>query len=128
MTEPASEATLFEQLGGKGAVDAAVELFYTKVLADERINGFFDGVDMPKQKNHMKAFLTYAFGGLPSYPGKSMRDAHKRLVEEEGLNDSHFDAVAENLQATLGELGVSDDLTQEVMAIAASTREDVLNR
>jgi hypothetical protein len=32
------------------------------------------------------------------------------------------------LQATLVDLGVADDLIAEVMTIAASTRDDVLNK
>ena len=120
--------TLYEKIGGEAAVDAAVDKFYEKVLADERIKHFFEGVDMVRQAAHQKKFLTYAFGGSPEYAGKSMRAAHKRLVEEKGLDDSHFDAVIENLGATLTELGVPDTLIAEAAAIAESTREDVLNR
>ena len=57
-----------------------------------------------------------------------MRAAHQRLVEEMGLNDSHFDAVMENLGATLKELGVPDELIGEAAAIAESTRSDVLGK
>ncbi|MGB1061385.1 MAG: truncated hemoglobin, partial [Ketobacter sp.] len=39
-------STLYEKIGGEPAVDAAVDLFYKKVLADERIKHFFEGVDM----------------------------------------------------------------------------------
>jgi hemoglobin len=119
--------TLYEKIGGAAAVDAAVDVFYTKVLADDRIKHFFDGVDMKRQAGHQKAFLTYAFGGTPNYPGKNMREAHKHLVEKLGLNDSHFDAVIENLGATLTELGVAPELIQEAAGIAESTRNDVLN-
>ncbi len=115
--------TLFDRIGGKDAVNAAVDLFYDKVLADSRINMFFDGVDMPRQRAHQKAFLTFAFGGAPNYEGKSMREAHAHL----DLNEDHFTAVAENLQNTLAELGVAEDLIGEVMTIAASTHDDVLN-
>jgi hemoglobin len=45
-----------------------------------------------------------------------------------GLNDSHFDAVMENLGATLKELNVPDELIAEAAAIAESTRNDVLGR
>ena len=41
-----SMTTLFERLGGQGAIDAFVPLFYEKVLADDRINQFFQGIDM----------------------------------------------------------------------------------
>ena len=121
-------SSLYERLGGAAAVDAAVDLFYTKVLADDRIKHFFDGVDMKRQAGHQKAFLTYAFGGSPNYSGKNMREGHKHLVEKMGLNDSHFDAVMKNLGATLTELGVAPDLIQEAAGIAESTRNDVLNR
>lgn len=116
-------ATLFERLGGKAAVNAAVDIFYQKVMADPRINHFFTTVDMPRQIAKQKVFLTYAFGGAPNYSGKSMREAHKHLP----LKEEHFNAVAGHLQATLQELNVPQDLQKEVMAIAASTHDDVLN-
>lgn len=119
--------TLFEQLGGEAAVDAAVDIFYGKVMADDRINGFFEGVDMEKQARKQKAFLTYAFGGPNNYSGRTMRNAHAKLVKQ-GLDDSHFDAVVENLGATLQELNVPDNLIAEAAAIAVTTREDVLGR
>lgn len=119
--------TLFDKLGGEAAVDAAVDIFYKKVMADDRINGFFEGVDMDRQAAKQKAFLTYAFGGPNNYSGRTMRNAHARLVKQ-GLNDSHFDAVLENLGATLQELGVAEELIAEAAAIAESTREDVLGR
>jgi len=121
-----SEA-LFEQLGGEAAVNAAVDIFYRKVLADERINRFFEGVDMEKQAAKQKAFLTMAFGGPHNYTGKDMREGHAHLVKD-GLNDSHFDAVVENLGATLKELGVADDLIGQVAAVAETTRADVLGK
>ena len=120
-------STLFEQLGGTVAVDAAVDRFYRKVLADDRIAHFFDGVDMARQAAKQKAFLTVAFGGPNNYTGLDMRKGHAHLVAR-GLNDSHFDAVAENLAATLKDMGVAQDLIDQVLAIAESTRNDVLGR
>ena len=118
---------LYEKIGGDAAVNAAVEVFYRKVLADDRINQFFEGVDMERQAAKQKAFLTVAFGGPNNYSGKDMRDGHAHLVER-GLNDSHFDAVMEHLGATLKELNVPDELIAEAAAIAESTRNDVLGR
>ena len=117
-------STLFERLGGEAAVNAAVDKFYERVLADDRINSFFEGLDMVAQANKQKAFLTMVFGGPNNYSGKDMRAGHAHL----GLTDEHFDAVVENLGATLKDLGVSDDDIKEVAAIAETTRDDVLNR
>lgn len=122
-------ATLFEKLGGAAAVDVAVDRFYERVLQDDRIKHFFADTDMVQQRNHQKAFLTYAFGGSDKYDGRYMRQAHKDLVEKQGLNSDHFDAVAEDLMTTLKEMGVSDDLLAEVAAVAAAPqhKQDVLN-
>jgi hemoglobin len=119
--------SLYQDIGGEGAVNAAVDIFYRKVLKDERIKHFFDGVDMDKQAAKQKAFLTMAFGGPHNYTGADMRRGHAHLVAK-GLNDSHFDAVMENLGATLKELNVPDNLIAQAAAIAESTRNDVLGK
>ncbi len=119
--------SLYDKIGGEAAVNAAVDIFYRKVLADDRINRFFEGVDMEQQAAKQKAFLTYAFGGPNNYTGKDMREGHAHLVEK-GLDDSHVDAVIEDLGATLKELNVPDELIAEVAAIAESVRDDVLGR
>lgn len=121
-------SSLFERIGGEAAVDAAVDKFYEKVLADDRIKHFFEGVDMQRLARHQKRFMTYAMGGAPDYPGQTLRAAHKGLVENMGLSDEHFDAVLEDLGAALQDLGVADDLVAEAAAIVESTRGDVLNR
>ncbi len=117
--------TLFEKIGGMAAVDAAVEIFYTKVLADESIAHFFRWTHMASQNAKQKAFLAYAFGAPLKYSGKNMRDAHAHLVEK-GLKEEHFNAVMRHLGTTLRDLGVSDDLIAEAGKIAESTRHDVL--
>ncbi|MHB1175159.1 MAG: group I truncated hemoglobin [Sulfuriferula sp.] len=118
---------LFNKLGGEGAVDAAVDIFYRKVLSDDRISDFFDDVDMDRQAAKQKAFLTMAFGGPNQYSGLDMRRGHAHLVKK-GLNDAHFDAVVENLAATLQELNVSQQYIAEVAALCETTRNDVLGK
>jgi len=121
------EKSLFEQLGGDAAVNAAVDIFYRRVLADAYVIRFFEGVDMDKQAAKQKAFLTMAFGGPHNYSGKDMREGHRHLVKM-GLDDSHFEHILMHLRATLSELAVPDNLIQQVIAIADSTRADVLDR
>lgn len=121
------DLTLYERIGGEAAVNAAVELFYRKVLEDYRINRFFDKTDMDEQLAKQKAFFTFAFGGPNEYSGRDLREAHARLVKM-GLDDSHFDIVMAHLGATLVELNVPEDLIAEAANIAESTRDDVLGR
>ena len=122
-----TESSLYDQLGGHAAVEAAVDVFYRKVLSDDRISEFFEGVDMDRQIGKQKAFLTMAFGGPHNYTGADMRRGHAHLVAR-GLNDGHFNAVVENLGASLAELDVAPELIAQVAAIAESTRADVLNK
>jgi hemoglobin len=119
--------SLYERLGGEKAVEAAVDIFYKKVLQDDRISDFFDDVDMDEQAAKLNSFLTFAFGGPNNYTGKSIRDGHAHLVKK-GLNDRHFNAVMENLGATLKELKVPNELITEAAGIAESVRKDVLNK
>lgn len=120
-------SSLYEKLGGRDAVNAAVDIFYRKMLSDSRVSSFFDNTDMDRQIDKQKAFLTMAFGGPNNYSGLDMASAHKPLVEK-GLNDQHVDIVIEHLGATLKELGVPDDAVAEVAGIANSVRSQVLNR
>ena len=120
-------STLYERLSGADAVNAAVDIFYRKMLADDRVNYFFDNTDMDRQIAKQKSFLTMVFGGPNNYTGKDMREGHKHLIKR-GLNDTHVDIVIEHLGSTLKELGVPDEDISEVAAIANSVRDDVLDR
>jgi hemoglobin len=119
--------SVYDRLGGAAALDAAVDIFYDKVLKDHRIKDFFTDVNMARQRQKQKAFLTMAFGGPNNYSGLSMTRGHAHLVER-GLNDSHVDAVIENLAATLQDLGAAPSDIAEVGAIANSVRDAVLGR
>lgn len=120
-------ASLFERLGGEAAVNAAVDTFYRKMLADDRVARFFDNTDMDKQIAKQKSFLTMAFGGPNKYTGKDMREGHKHVVAR-GLNGTHVDIVIQHLSSTLKELGAADANIAEVTAIAEGARKDVLNQ
>ena len=122
-----SEETLFDRIGGDAALEAAVDIFYAKLMAYNTIKPFFAGVDMDKQIFMQRVFLTGAFGGPQAYTGRSLRAAHEKLVTQKGLGETYFASVAGHLQATLEQLGVAPDLIQEVMTIVGSTHDDVLN-
>lgn len=124
---PQQAKSLYERIGGDFAISAVVDGFYEKVLNDERINFFFENISMDAQIGKLKKFLKVAFGGQEIYTGKDMRKAHAPLVAR-GLNDSHVDALLEHMSATLREIGVKEDLIQEVIEIIESYRDDVLCR
>lgn len=122
-----SKKSLYERLGGASAMDEAIDRFYIKVLSDDRVKHWFAKTNMAHQHKQQKSFLIAAFGGPNNYKGRPMDHAHAKLVKQ-GLNDSHFDAIAENLQNTLLEMGVEKSLVDEVITAAASLREEILCR
>lgn len=119
--------SVFDQIGGEPAVEAAVDIFYRKVLVDDRVSPFFDDVDMDRQAAKQKAFLTMVLGGPAKYTGLAMRRGHLHLIAR-GMNDDHVDVIVELLGKTLAELGVKSELIQQIAAVANSVRDDVLDR
>ena len=122
--QKAREDSLYQKLGGKAAIDAVVDAFYVKVLADKRVKDFFADVSMDKQRRKQKEFLSFAFGGPLPWTGKDMRKAHEGM----GLTEEHFNAIAENLVSTLKDFKVKQELIDQVVAIALTTKDDVLGR
>lgn len=120
----AREDSLYQKLGGKAAMEAAIDAFYVKVLADDRVKHFFDDVSMDKQRRKQKEFLSAAFGGPLPWAGKDMRKAHEGM----GLTEVHFNAIAENLVNTLKDLKIKQELIDQVVAVALTTKDDVLGR
>jgi hemoglobin len=115
--------TLYDRLGGEPAILAAVDRFYTRVLADPMLAPFFSGIEMSRLKRHQFAFLSQALGGPRQYSGASMSRAHAQLRIEQ----RHFDAVADHLVNTLRELGVSEDLIAEVAAAVTPLSTEIVN-
>ncbi|MEM6631331.1 MAG: group 1 truncated hemoglobin [Bacteroidota bacterium] len=122
-----SQNSLYERLGGESLVEVAVEIFYMKVIEDDRVSHFFRWTNMETQFERQKAFLTYVFGGPRPYTGRDLNLAHAHL-RAYGLKDSHFDIVVEHLIDSLKDLGVDFGLIEEVMLLTEEAREDVMGR
>ena len=116
--------TLFDRLGGTVSIDAAVDVFYGRVLADPELAPFFARVDLRRLRAHQRAFLAMALGGPERYRGRDLADAHRHLA----IRDRHVDLVAGHLAATLAGLGVAAELIDEVITAVDGLRDIVLGR
>ena len=119
--------SLFERLGGQAVLDSAIDIFYDKILTDDRIKGFFENIDTERLRNKQKAYMSFAFGGESDYKGKSLEEAHRSLVDQ-GLSGEHFQAMMEHLKGALSELSVAEPLIEEVAKIIVSTRDEILSK
>ena len=121
-----NEQTLYERIGGEDAVKAAVIKLYEKILSDELLIPFFEGVDVAGLRRSQTAFITMALGGPHNYSGEGLRNAHRPMVRDQGLSDQHFNAVVGHLSNALKELGVAQELIEKTMSVVETTRDDVL--
>ena len=120
-TDAAVEAeaiSLYEAIGGRAALVAAVDVFYGRVLADAELGPLFPAGVGERHRAYVVTFLGEALGGPSRYRGPDVAAAHRRVT----ISNSHFDRAAGHLEATLDELGVPRELTVQIIAIVAGLR------
>jgi hemoglobin len=114
--------SIYESIGGAAAVHAAVDDFYTRVLADPQLAPFFTGTDMNRLKAHQRSFIAAAIGGPEIFAGRDMAAAHAGL----GVSDADFDAVVGHLVATLTGLGVPAETIGQIGSVLTPLRDDIV--
>jgi truncated hemoglobin YjbI len=119
--------SLLERIGGRRRINAAVDLFYRKVRADERVSHFFDGVNMDHLRSLQSMFLTMLVGGRTVYAGRDIHKAHAQ-PRGQGLNDGHFDALLKHFEDSLQEVGIEPETVSEIIRRLEGTRDAVLGR
>ncbi|RLM67525.1 group 1 truncated hemoglobin [Halorubrum sp. Atlit-8R] len=117
-----SNETLYERLGGEPAIGAVVNEFYDRVLDDDRVNHYFDDVDMADQRSHQTKFLSAVTGGPMQYEGEEMATAHEELA----ITDAEFEVVATHLDEALRAFDVDDADREAVMEAVAGFEDDVV--
>ena len=118
----AAETTIFERIGGEAAVEAVVDIFYDKVLADPGLAGWFGGVDMDGLKRHQRLFVGQALGAKRPYPGRAMRAAHAGL----DITDVAFDKVVQHLAASLAEAGVDAPTIEAIAGVLLPLKGEIV--
>lgn len=119
--------SLYDRLGGEEALKELVKAFYSKVMADDRINYFFSDTDMDRQVAKVATHLSYTFGGSRRETHQDLNEAHQKMVQR-GLNDTHFDAMMEDLREALVDLDYPPRLSADILATVEAERASVLGR
>jgi hemoglobin len=112
----------FDRVGGAPAIRATVDRLYELILADPSLSGYFDDVDMAKQKGHMAALLTTVLGGPDRYAGRDLGVAHQGL----GITTAQYQAVAGYLVQTLEELNVPQDIIADAGAVVTQVAPTII--
>jgi hemoglobin len=114
--------SLYDRLGGLDAIQAAVDSWVVRVAGDDRVNGKFVRTDIPRLKKEVVDQLCEATGGPCSYTGRSMLDTHRGMKVTAG----EFDAVLQDLEATLDEFKVPRAEQDELTALLLPMRGEIV--
>jgi len=119
-----STPTLYQRLGEKPAITAVVDDFVGRVAADNRINGKFANANIPRLKMNLVDQICSASGGPCTYTGRDMKTAHAGM----GISDAEFDALVEDLVATLNKFKVGEREKNELLSVLGPMRKDIVER
>ena len=120
----ATGATLYERLGGKGAITAVVDDFVANVAADERINQRFAATHIPRFKGLLVDQICEAAGGPCTYRGRSMEETHTGL----NIDDAMFTAFVEDVTAGLQDVGVPAEAQRQLLGALAPMKPQIVGR
>lgn len=118
------QKSLYERLGGQPAIEAVVKDFGGRVLADKRVNKKFARSDANRLIKNLIDFVCVATGGPCTYTGKSMKEAHKHMAVTTG----EFNALADDLVATLNKFKVPDKERNDLMAAIGPLAKDIVEK
>jgi hemoglobin len=109
-------------LGGINAITAVVENFRDRVAGDNRINQKFAKTDLGRLRKMLIDQVCEAAGGPCRYTGRSMKDAHAGMKVTSG----EFDALVQDLVATLNQFKVGKKEQDEVLGVLGPLKTDIV--
>jgi hemoglobin len=112
----------YQAVGGGPAIASVVDLFYTKVLADPQLSGYFAGTDLARLKRHQVQLVSQVMGGPVAYEGPALADAHKGR----GITGGDFGRVVVHLVSALEAHEVPDDIIGRVVKALGATQGDIV--
>lgn len=122
--KPAADASLYERLGGKPAIEKVVDQFVANMAADDRINDRFAEADITAFKAHLVNQLCEASGGPCRYAGRDMATAHKGMK----ISKEEFNWAGGHLVSALETYDVPAREKNELLTIIGSMEPQIVGR
>jgi hemoglobin len=122
------ETPLWDRLGGEKSVRAVVHDFVITAATNPKVNFLRDGkvqIDekgVEKLEQLLVELISATTGGPLKYTGRSMKESHKGMA----ITEDEFNAIAGDLIATLKKFKVPQKEIDELIAIVATTKDDIV--
>ncbi len=121
---PPPPKSLFERIGGQDGVAKLVDSLLQNVNADAKLKKQFaklKGDKLDSFKKNLSDQICEGAGGPCKYAGKDPKSPR-----DVSISDAQWDAFVQDLQAAMDENKVSDDDKNELMALVAPLRNDIV--
>lgn len=122
---PAPAESLWQRLGGLSSVDAVIDVFYAKVMADRRLRPLYADTVLDVVKGHQRDYLSEICGGPDRCHADDPRLGHPQLGAP-GLEDGHFQVLEDHFRAAMRELDIDAATGDELMALLGSKRTQII--
>ena len=119
-----ADSTLYTKLGERAGIERIVNGAVALYMADPRLRDDFDNINPDWLKARFTDFVCRLAGGPCEYKGRSMAASHKGLH----LNQAKFNAVAEDLQVAMEQVGIPYWTQNRLMALLAPMQRDIVSR
>ncbi len=122
-SHPVSAQTnsVFEAFGGKPGLDKVADLGVEQVLRDPRIKDRFAAANIPRLKGLLSEQFCALLNGPCTYTGRDMHGTHAGM----GIRDKDFNALAEDFQRAMDEIGIPFRYQNVLLAKLAPMERDI---
>ena len=123
----ATAPSLYKRLGGREGIALVVNDFVGNMAGDTRVNARFKDMkpaDVEKLKSYLADQICDASGGPCSYLGRDMKTVHTGMK----ITEAEWNATVENLGKALDKHKVGAKEKQELVALLAPMKGDIVGR
>jgi hemoglobin len=118
----ASQAPLYDRLGGEPGVAAIADTLIDRVSADPKLGRSFKDSKLERIKKLLAEQICDLSGGPCRYSGDSMKEVHAG----HHISEAEFFGMVADLRAVLKERHVSQGAANELLRLLAPIKRDVV--
>jgi hemoglobin len=107
--------SLYEQVGGEPVLTDVVRRFHERLQTDPTVQHFFPPERTADLIARQRLYFAAIMGGPATDVGSDLAAAHAAIP----IEDHHVTTVVGHLRAALIEAGVSEDVAERIVAVAA---------
>lgn len=120
--QPTADDSLYKAFGEKAGLNALMDDFVKRLVADKRIGSFFKDTNQANLAQQLTDQLCMLSGGPCVYRGAPMKDVHADM----DITKGDFNALVEVLQASMDAKGIPFTVQNRMLARLAPMHREVV--